>query len=81
MLYDTDINNLLSEWNERLGLSGNSQSYKDALSECIFDLKCAVNKNFEEEALANEAFEQRLEDTERDWEAYFNNLVRNGIFA
>lgn len=63
MLYDSDLNQLLTQWSERLGFQTAKQEYKDAVSDCIYDLKCLIDKGFEEEALANEAFEQQLADS------------------
>ena len=65
MLYESDINNLMSQWEERLCFLGVSQSYKDGIRDCMYDLKTLMDKNLEEEALANEAFDQQLmEDAE-----------------
>ena len=60
MIYDSDINRLLSQWETRL--SHQTPDYKTALGECIYDLKCLMNKSFEEEALASEAFLQQLDE-------------------
>ena len=60
MLYDSDINGLLSDWEARL--SYQTPDYKAALGECIYDLKSLMEKRFNEEALANEAFEQQLDE-------------------
>ena len=65
MLYESDINNLMSQWEERLCFLVISQSYKDGIRDCMYDLKTLMDKNLEEEALANEAFDQQLmEDAE-----------------
>lgn len=65
MLYESDIKNLMSQWEERLCFLAVSQSYKDGVRDCIYDLKTLMDKNLEEEALANEAFDQQLrEDAE-----------------
>lgn len=62
MLYESDINNLMSQWEERLCFLGISQSYKDGIRDCMYDLKTLMDKNLEEEALANEAFDQQLKE-------------------
>lgn len=62
MLYESDLNKLLGQWTERLDFQTAKQEYKDAVRDCIYDLKCLLDKNFEEEALAEEAFEQQLAD-------------------
>lgn len=60
MLYDSDVNGLLNQWEARLNYQ--TPDYKAALGECIYDLKCLMNRKFNEEALANEAFEQQLDE-------------------
>ena len=81
MLYESDINNLMSQWEERLCFLGVSQSYKDGIRDCMYDLKTLMDKNLEEEALANEAFEQQLKE---DAEFYreLEEMVKNkGVYA
>jgi hypothetical protein len=81
MLYESDINNLMSQWEERLCFLGISQSYKDGIRDCMYDLKTLMDKNLEEEALANEAFEQQLKE---DAEFYreLEEMVKNkGVYA
>lgn len=73
MLYDSDISNLLSQWQETANRPFFPSPYKDAVRDCIYDLKCLVDKSFEEEALANEAFEQQLKKDEECWIEYLNN--------
>lgn len=64
MLYDSDINGLLSQWEARLNCpeSDDSPSYKDALRDCIYDVKSIIDADFTEEILEREAFEQQLAD-------------------
>ena len=62
MLYESDINNLMTQWEERLCFLGVSQSYKDGIRDCMYDLKTLMDKNLEEEALASEAFDQQLKE-------------------
>ena len=80
MLYESDVNNLLSQWEQRLSLIAISQSYKDGVRDCMYELKTLMNDNFKEETLAQEAFEQKLMDEETDWKDYFNNLLADGMF-
>ena len=74
MLYNSDINGLLSQWEDRL--KGQSPDYRIAVSDCIYDLKCLMDKQ-----LADEAFEHQLEEDSDKWDDYFNNLLADGIFA
>ena len=77
MLYNSDINDLLSQWESRL--RGQSPDYKVAVSDCIYDLKCLMEKNFNEEAEATESFDQSIR--EGKWDEFFDNLLKDGMFA
>ena len=79
MLYESDINGLLSKWEAHL--DSQPSEYKIGVRDCIYDLRCLMDKNHEEEALAQEAFEQTLKMDEEYWNDYFNNLTADGIFA
>ena len=82
MLYEGDLNKLLDQWTDRACHNPADQGYKDGLNECIYDLRCLIDKNFADEALANEAFEQQLEEDSKIWSDYFENkYLQNGIFA
>lgn len=60
MLYESDISQLLTRW--EAGLDKQSPDYKIAVRDCIYDLRMLVDKQFQEEAMAAESFEQRLEE-------------------
>lgn len=75
MLYESDVNDLLQQWEDRL--SHQSPDYQIALGECIYDLRCLRDKEFEEEI--NESFEQMIKDN--DWDGYFKSLLEDGMFA
>ena len=81
MLYESDISHLLSQWQERLESNCNEQSYKDCLSDCIYDLNCLMDKNFAEEALAQESFKQQIKKDDKYWDSFFDNLLADGMFA
>ena len=72
MLYDSDLSNLLSQWQEIAARPFVDSSYKDGVRDCIYDLKCLVDKQFQEECLANEAFEQQLKEDELLWNKYLS---------
>jgi hypothetical protein len=72
MLYESDINKLLSQWTERLTFQTAEQPYKDAVRDCIYDLRMLTDKQFQEECLANEAFEQQLREDEHLWNEYLS---------
>jgi hypothetical protein len=75
MLYESDVNDLLQEWEDRL--PHQSPDYQIALGEGIYDLRCLRDKEFEEEN--NESFEQMIKDSA--WDGYFKSLLEDGVFA
>ena len=62
MLYESDVSDLLEKWKNRLSMIAISQEYKDGIRDCMYDLKNVRDKQFEEEALAQESFEQRIKE-------------------
>ena len=49
MITENRINNLLSQWKERLSNNKYSDEYKCALGECVYDLTITLDKIKEEE--------------------------------
>lgn len=43
MIYVSDVKPLLQQWRKRLNKSNNDDSYKVALSECIYDLEKSID--------------------------------------
>ena len=68
MLFDTEINKLLSQWKNRLSLFAFSSQYRDGVRDCMYELKSLRDKQFNEEIDANEAFEQRLAEDAKLYE-------------
>ena len=82
MLYDSDLNQLLAQWAERLSFQTAKQEYKDAVRDCIYDLRILIDKQFQEEIMANEAFEQQLKENSDYWNGYLSNKYEeNEIIA
>ena len=79
MLYSSDINSLLSQW--ETNMEGQTPDYKDAVRDCIYDLRCLMDKNFLDEAESSDSFEQQLKMDEDKWNSYFNSLFEDGLFA
>ena len=52
MIYVSDINKLVSSWIERLNDPRFTQAYKDALSDCVYDVTTLVSSVIEEETKA-----------------------------
>ena len=49
MLYDSEIYGLLSKWEGLYATTTESASYKDALNDCIYDLKSLMDIHVQEE--------------------------------
>ena len=62
MLYSSDFNGLLARWDKETKDSHREQPYKDAVRDCIYDLRCMIDDKFAEEMLAQEAWEQQMAD-------------------
>lgn len=44
MVYITDLQNLISQWVERVGNAAYDSPYREGLSECAYELNCLINK-------------------------------------
>ena len=62
MIYPSDLNNLISQWTQRMSNSAYPQPYRDALFECCYDLQKVITDSFEDEIAAREAFESQMAD-------------------
>ena len=49
MIYISDIQQLANTWTERMNNPTQSFDYKNAISECIYDLNQLINHSIEEE--------------------------------
>lgn len=63
MLYITDVQQLVSHWLERLETETQPQAYRDALSDCIYDLHSLVDKALMEELDYKEMLEEQYADS------------------
>lgn len=61
MIYVSDLNNLISQWTERLRDDSYPPQYRDALFECCYDLDNLVKKALDEEIESEEAFQKWME--------------------
>lgn len=81
MIYESDIDELISKWVESPVFKAEPQ-YKDAVMDCIYDLRKLMDKNFTDEILAHEAFEEQLKEDSQFWNDYYNAFLNNdGIMA
>ena len=62
MVYVSDLQGLVSVWQDRLDNYSYPSAYRDAVSECIYELNNLINKSIEEEIKAEEAFWSQMEN-------------------
>lgn len=74
MLYESDVSSLLAQWRQRIYHLPVDTAYKDGVNDCIYDLQTLMDKYFQEEALASEAFEQQLQEDAKYWSDYYATL-------
>lgn len=80
MIYDCDLDNLISQWQQRMTTA--DSSYKDALNDCIYDLSNLMDKAFEEETLIHDVLEEQIKEDAKFWEDYEKAfLANNGLIA
>jgi len=60
MVYISDLQQLVSQWTERMGSSAQPLSYRDALSECIYELNCLINKTLLNDMTEQDALDYLL---------------------
>ena len=70
MIWISDIQQLVNSWQERLDSPVQPSSYKDALSECIYDLNKLINDKLIEEMTEQDA-KDYLASQDAD---YYNSL-------
>lgn len=62
MVYINDLQQLVSVWLDRLDNPAQSSDYRDALSECIYDLNNLIESMINEEFSAKEVFDSMAAD-------------------
>lgn len=61
MIYISDIQQLADKWTERMNNPTQSFDYKNAISECIYDLNQLINKTLLDELTEEDARQYLLE--------------------
>jgi hypothetical protein len=61
MIYISDIQQLADKWTERMNNPTQSFDYKNALSECIYELNQLINKTLLDELTEEDARQYLLE--------------------
>ena len=77
MIYISDIQQLANKWTERMNNPAQSFEYKNALSECIYELNQLISKTLLDEMTEEDA-EQDLLQQAAD---YFSNLEPEDYYA
>jgi len=61
MIYISDVQQLADKWTERMNNPAQSFDYRNALSECIYDLNQLINKTLLDEMTEEDARQYLLE--------------------
>jgi len=77
MIYISDIQQLADKWTDRMNNPAQSFEYKNALSECIYELNQLVNKTLLDEMTEEDAKQDLLKQADD----YFSNLEPEEFYA
>lgn len=75
MIYISDLQQLLSQWQERAKSDSQPTFYKDALNDCVYELNSLIEKSVLEDA----DYEDMLEEIEAD--NYLSSVEAHESFA
>ena len=70
MLYTSDFNQLLNNWNAQLNSKSVDPAYKDALRDCIYDLNSLLTKSIDEELTYQDFLEMEADSYLSSLEAH-----------
>jgi hypothetical protein len=73
MIYTNDLQKLSDSWKERLSNNTQPLSYKDALSECIYELDNLICRSIEEEFSYNDFLEEA--------DSHYSNIEPEELYA
>jgi hypothetical protein len=73
MIYTNDLQKLSDSWKERLSSNTQPSSYKDALSECIYELDNLICRSIEEEF----SYKNFLEEAD----SHYSNIEPEELYA
>ena len=62
MICEHDLQNLVSQWGNRIKQQEFDPAYCDAINDCIFDIKALINNVSQEEAEAMDPFANMTEE-------------------
>lgn len=78
MIYISDLQQLISSWQEGMGNKAYPSSYKDGVMDCIYDLNQLINKSILDELTEEDAKQYLLE---QDANNYFSNIEPEEFYA
>ena len=61
MIYTSDLQQLINNWQERVDTTAHSQLYKDGVMDCIYELNQLINKTLLDEMTEEDARQYLLE--------------------
>ena len=70
MIYVSDLQHLISQWTDRMRNHAHPSSYRDAISECIYELSKVINSSIEEELSYQDFLSQQADDYLSTMEAH-----------
>lgn len=79
MIYINDIQQLADKWTERMNNPAQSFDYRNALSECIYELNQLVNKALLDEMTEEDAREYMLSQEADDYLSSEENYYATAI--
>ena len=62
MIYLSDLQQLIASWTERMGNPTHTSSYRDAVSECLYELNCLLEKALNDQLSAQDYIAQQEAD-------------------
>lgn len=77
MVYISDLQQLADRWTDRMNNPAQSFDYKNALSECIYELNILINKTLLDEVTEKDVCKYPI-DREAD---YYKNLEPEEFYA
>lgn len=77
MIYISDVQQLADKWTKRMNNPTQSFDYKNALSECIYELNQLINKTLLDEMTEEDARQYMLEQEA----GYYANLEPEDYYA
>lgn len=77
MIQISDLQSLISKWQERVGTNAHPSSYKDAIMDCIYELNSLIDRAILDEITEEEAREY-FDSIDAD---YYSHLAQDDFYA